>query len=101
MRALLEEHFPKEGAAIKQLLRRLEAIDLDWTTVYDWQLVELAREAIDCHHHNASYELEVPTNSGIRRPPANPHDSATSSDFVVASSLLLRRHDNAPSRLIH
>jgi hypothetical protein len=103
IRALLESHFAKEGQAIEHLLERLASIDLDWTTVYDWQLVELAREAIDCHRHNATYELEVPSgpvpvNNGRSSPQTG--DSATSSDFVVATSLLLRRHD-APSRLIH
>jgi hypothetical protein len=95
--------FPKDREAIEQLLTRLEAIELDWTTVQDWQLVELAREAIDCCRHNAAYDLEVPTPSpsGASGPAKTASDSATSSDYVIASSLLLRRHDDAPSRLIH
>jgi hypothetical protein len=101
MRALLVSHFPQEHEALEQLLERLRAIDPDWTTIYDWQLVELAREAIDCHRHHAAYELEVPTAGATVKAPRSPSDSATSSDYVVASSLLLRRHDDAPSRLIH
>jgi hypothetical protein len=96
VRALLLSHFPQDAVAVEDLLAKLNALDeFDWTAVYDWQLVEVAREAIDCCRHTAGYDLEIATTD-----PAGPQN-ASSTGYVAPCPILIKRHDSAPARLIY
>lgn len=100
---LLRDHFPQEEAAAREVLARLEGIDgLDWSTLYDWQVVELCRSVLDCHRQGVDYEIEVDsaclarTMSGVRTEEAA---TGPSPGYAVPAALRLRRRDNTPVQM--
>ena len=99
---LLRDHFPDDDAAVEHVLAKLNAVDaLDWSTIYDWQVVELARTAIPCHAGGVEYDLEV---ASAPRAPSSRFESdggsTTDSGYVAPSALRLSRRDGAPSQVI-
>ncbi|MBW3599950.1 MAG: hypothetical protein KY475_22095 [Planctomycetes bacterium] len=99
---LLREHFPKKHAAIEQVLAKLnEAPALDWSTIYDWQVVELTRSAIPCHDKGVDYDLEVASQCLLASEEEDraPRSSTESSGYVAPAALRIKRRDGAPSQV--